>query len=260
MEIVNRYTFKINTVTSATTLNIPISLEAYPVDQAELIESQFVDNELAKSVNPIVDYESARFTPSDYNNIPISTIIYKLTLLTGDKYSDAGFSNSDFTYRRNVLKKSFLRLDFYDSPKLTSQNFLFSSTIYCRVLNDMFLTSNIKDTTTIPLQFKLEDPISNPSGVSEGFYLYDYKEDISLNAPKDVYMRATFNNAKDGKTYGFMITNTSQAINDLVNNIHTKYTLKLDNNGNYHYQLENDNHIIINNGIATINLYEIKVL
>ena len=57
-----------------------------------------------------------------------------------------------------------------------------------------------------------------------------------------------------------MVSETPQKIEDLVNNIFTKYTLKIIN-GKYFYQLENDKHITTSNdGVAIINLYEIKVL
>lgn len=260
MEIVNRYTFKLNTTSSATTFNIPINLDSYPVDQTDLIEKQFVDTEMVKAVNPIVDYETVRFSPINHESIELNGIIYKLNLLNGPYYSNAEFTVDDFIYRRNALKKSFLRLDFYDSPKLTNQNFLFSSTLFCRIVNDMFLNNIIKGVELIPLEFKLENPITTPGGISEGYYIYDYKTDVSINTPKEVYMRASFNNAKNGKTYNFMVSETPQKIEDLVNNIFTKYTLKIIN-GKYFYQLENDKHITTSNdGVAIINLYEIKVL
>jgi hypothetical protein len=261
MDIVHRYTFKLNDSTSASTINIPINLEAYPIDQSELIETTFVDIEMTKSINPIIDYEMVRFSPVDFNNNELITIIYKIILNNGGNYDNAWFENDDFYYRRNVLKKSFLKLDFYDSPILTSQNYLFSSTLYCRVLNDMYTTANkLKDVSIIPLEFKLDDPISIPSGVTEGYYIYDYKEDISYNTPKEIYMKCSFNNAKDGKTYNLMISNTPQTIDNLVNKLHIKYTLKIDINGKYYYQLDDVNNIILDNDSATINLYEIKVL
>lgn len=40
------------------------------------------------------------------------------------------FNNNDIKYQKNILKKSFLRLSFYDSPNPTTQNLLNYSTIF----------------------------------------------------------------------------------------------------------------------------------
>lgn len=57
-----------------------------------------------------------------------------------------GFTNNDVRYQKNRLKKSFLRLLFYDSTNQTNQNLLYTSTIfmdsgtlfgkYCRYIED----------------------------------------------------------------------------------------------------------------------------
>lgn len=47
-----------------------------------------------------------------------------------DLLSYLGFSDSDVKYRRNILKKSFLRLLFYDSDSPMSQNLLCYSTVF----------------------------------------------------------------------------------------------------------------------------------
>ena len=51
-----------------------------------------------------------------------------------DKQSDLltylNFSNNDVRYQKNVIKKSFLRLSFYDSPRQTDQHLLQFSTIF----------------------------------------------------------------------------------------------------------------------------------
>ena len=58
---VNRYNIRINKdQVTETTINIPINLVSIPVDQSELIESKFVEKELEKAVNEIIDYENVR--------------------------------------------------------------------------------------------------------------------------------------------------------------------------------------------------------
>ena len=252
---VNRYNFKLNTETTATTINIPISLEATPVDQSELIESEFVEKEIEKSVNPIIDYESIRLIPVDNSNIVLPSIVYSLNFISGSNYKDIGFTDSDLILRKNKFKRSFLQLDFYDSELSNSQNFLYRSTLYCRVTNDMFRDSKLRPTNELEVDFKLYNPITTPNGISEGYYLYNYKDEI----PKDIYMKATFNNAKTGVSHGFMTNNLVEDINYLVNKLHTKYILKRNSNG-YFYQLDSSatNINVDSSTGGTINLYEIE--
>jgi hypothetical protein len=253
---VNRYTLKINSTTSASTINIPINLEATPVDQSELIEREFVDKELEKAVNQIIDYESVRLTPVDSLNSLINRVVYNLTFNDGTTYGDLGFTQDDLKFRRNKFKRSFLQLDFYDSDNLSTQNFLYSATLFCRVTSEMFNTGNtLMSPNSIPVSFNLDNPIISPDGISEGYYLYDYKDEI----PKEIFMRATFNNAKTGISHKFMVVSTPQSIDNLVNNLHTKYILKEMGDG-FYYELDDSiSNISIINNIATISLYETNV-
>lgn len=47
-----------------------------------------------------------------------------------DLLSYLGFTNADVKYQKNKLKKSFLRLSYYDSPRVTSQNLIGYSTVF----------------------------------------------------------------------------------------------------------------------------------
>lgn len=257
---VNRYNIRINKdQVTETTINIPINLVSIPVDQSELIESKFVEKELEKAVNEIIDYENVRLLPIDDSGVILNGVNYNLTFLNGyTTYGAIGFVQDDLKLRKNNFKRSFLQLDFYDSPDLKSQNFLYSSILYCRVTDKMYnkTTNQLESVNSIDISFELSDPIKNPGGIAEGYYLYDYKSDI----PKEIYMRGTFNNAKTGLSHGFMIKKEKQNIEDLVNNIHTKYILKRNNEG-FYYQLDTTYpNIDIKNGIGTISLYEIQVL
>lgn len=112
----------LNETTTATTINIPINLEFQIVDNAELIESKFVDYEINKSVNPILDYEKVRFTPLNNENNQLKTITYNLSFLNFNNsllgptyYSNIGFVDDDIKFKRNVFKDSYLLLQYYDS-------------------------------------------------------------------------------------------------------------------------------------------------
>ena len=61
---VNRKKIRFDLVTSATTINVPIRLDFTPVDNSEMIEDKFVNDEVKKSINPITDYKKVRFKPA----------------------------------------------------------------------------------------------------------------------------------------------------------------------------------------------------
>lgn len=54
----------------------------------------------------------------------------QLTEYQSDLLSYLGFSNDDVKYQKSKLKKSFLRISFYDSDNIGNQNLLHSSTIF----------------------------------------------------------------------------------------------------------------------------------
>ena len=84
---VNRIKIRLNaTGDTAGVMNIPISLQSQPIGQAEIIEREFISKEIAKTINPIVDYEKTRFLPVvDVTSIApvvqLDTIEYNINLL-----------------------------------------------------------------------------------------------------------------------------------------------------------------------------------
>ncbi len=65
--------------TTASTINIPINMEYRMMDSTDLIKTKFVDVEVEKSINEIVDYETVRFLPSVGTNV-VNTVVYNLVL------------------------------------------------------------------------------------------------------------------------------------------------------------------------------------
>lgn len=256
MDAVKKYTIKLSDTISGTSLSIPIDLSFRYTDNTDLIDRDFVEPEVEKSVNEIIDYGTVRLSPVNYSYVDLTSVKYKLQFNgNGLNYTDIGFVNDDLKYRRNNFKRSFLQLDFYDSKSMSNQNYLYSSSIYCRVIPSMFDDrNNLLDVSVIPVEFILENPILNSNGISEGLYLYDYKTDI----PKDIYMRASFNNAKTGKTTIFMTTSAGKGITELQNYLYTTYSLKL-NSRRYVYQISGGD-ISYNNNDLTVNLYEANIV
>lgn len=115
----------------------------------------------------------------------------------------------------------------------------------------------VQDVNNIPLRFIVENPITTPKGFAEGYYVYHEK----THTPPSIYMRATFNNAKNGLSTDLITTNIPQDIDNVLNKLHMKYDLKFEDDI-YYYELdmEYSKNIKMNGKRLVIDLYEIQVL
>jgi len=238
--------FKINLATlasgtTATTINIPINMEYQVVDNAELVDRVFVDVETEKNINPIIDYEKIRFMPiglisqnSQVISVPIDKIIYKVTLIAGNTYGAIGFTDDDIKFRKENFRQSFLDLNFYDSDNPLSQNLVTNITLYSRLTqtdlvpmgSPIGVIGQPKPANQILITYTLESPLLNPRGFSEGYFLYDYKDELQIDGlPKYLYMRASFKNAKDGRTTNMMVKTAAQPIDTLIHELYTRFIL-----------------------------------
>lgn len=158
-----------------------------------------------------------------------------------DLLSYLGFNNNDVRFQKNRLTKSFIRLLFYDSPKTSQQNLLYTSTVYFNT-NELFAkymrqaetspysyTREDDDTVLMGLtgidvsrepygfdsdtdsedlrlssQIRLKDKISS-KGSSDGFYMYLWKESDNGTEAQDIYLKVEFNHAGYGRTIPFMM-------------------------------------------------------
>lgn len=162
--------------------------------------------------------------------------------ITKDNLSDLltflGFINNDVHYQKNRLKKSFLRLMFYDSTNPANQNMLGYSTIffdtgdlfakYIRYVEEKGYTAVNADKD----EYGVYKPSPNKTGIrvdreswdnntrlgsqlvvknknlskasSEGFYIYIWKDNEAA-LPQDLYMKVEFNHAGYGRTIPFMM-------------------------------------------------------
>ena len=278
----NKYNIKISALSGVTDtyFNIPINLTPRTTDQAELVDRKFLDVEVEKAINPIQDYEKVRFTPiyfPDPTDISthraIDKIIYNVKFLnttgfptTPTMYSDIGVNNDDIRFGKNRFEDSFLNLSFYDSNRATNQRLLSFINIFPRITTtEIQLTGPQaglpKPANQIPVRFMLSDPIENPEGFAEGFYIYNFKDEVTASLPKELYMRATFNNAANGSITNMMTESVPYFIDDLVHKLYTRYVLYRDDTG-YFYVLDetySNNITRIGNSI-TIDIYEIQAL
>lgn len=278
---VNKLKINIRDLNNQTYVKIPLDLEFNHFDQYEVLARDFISEEVNKSINPIIDYEKFRFTPINNNGADLETIKYQLNFLNNTNsynpnsfFSDLGFNNDDIKFRKNNFTKSFLRLNFYDSDIATNQRLISFLTIYCRVTKNDIINSGFGINLPLPVNsfkvnFKLNNPVKLPDGFSEGYYIYHYKDEVSFEVPKVLYMRAEFNNAKNGEVMPFMTTNLPQNISNLNNVIYTKYNL-IRNETGFYYNLDNSYSSNVyyssftSNGVindeCVVNLYEMQVI
>ncbi len=280
--------YQINTTdisgTTATTYNIPITLEYQLVDNAELVERLFVTKEIEKAVNPILDYDKVRFLPVNSASTGTQFVTYSVnfldeakSMLTPTYYSNIGFEDFDIKAKKNSFKESYLNLSFYDTPNPLIQVLIGEIDLYSSLsIGDYYpigtpppnISGQVKPANEIPVRFILTNPLTKRDGTFEGYHLYAYKDEYTLNAPpKSLYMKATYMNAKTGKSINLMTESAIYPINQLINKLYTKYNLYRDITGfYYHVDTTYSNNVVytpnLNSELVNlkIELYQIQVI
>jgi hypothetical protein len=263
-------------------------MEYQIVDNSELIERLFVEAEEQKAVNTILNYDKVRFVPLDKTGKQITHITYNLNFLDASNnmqiptyYSNVDindpFNNEDIKFERNNFKNSYVKLSFYDSDNAMIQNMVTELDIYSFLTDSdrygplnppppPIIAGTPLPANLIPVRFYLSNPYFIYKGYYDGFYLYNYKDEYVINAPKYLYMKGTYYNAKSGKITNLMTENTKTSIDRLVNKLYTRYKLYRDTTGFYYvvddtYSTNVSYSQTTNNTSTsdiTINLYQIQ--
>ena len=208
-----------------------------------LVENESFWNCIEKDDNDkarVVKVETNDLTADDMSDV----VEDETKGLTADDMSDLlsflGFTNNDVHYQKNKLKKSFLRLMYYDSMNPGNQNMIGYSTIFFDT-GEMFskYVKYIEDENTKYTainadkeKYGVYNPVPNKNGIrvdreswdeekrlssqlvvksknlskasSEGFYIYIWK-DNEMAYPQDLYVKVEFNHAGYGRTIPFMM-------------------------------------------------------
>lgn len=285
---VNKYKINLNTIdtgSTATTINVPINMTFQIVDQSEIIERVFVDKEVEKAINPILDYEKVRFLPLDLFNNHVDKVTYTLDISGATNYGALGFTDDDIKFEKNNFKETFLSLDFYDTDNPLTQRLIFNISLFSEIKKSDLLPDiatqiinygvvkgipgQPKPANDIALTYVLESPLLNPRGFAEGYHLYDYKDELKIGDSKYLYMRGSFKNAKSGKSTNLMVKNAADTIDNLVHLLYTRYLLKRTNTG-FYYEIDDTyhgltamtgtNNVTYGSNTVEIKLYQIKAL
>lgn len=227
----------------------------------------YIEETINENINDIVDMEKQIFIPKlekmgpncVVNDIKINVNIrerkngWNSTLIENTWYNgekdgktkitDIGFSVDDIKYQKSALKKSFLRLSFYDTPNRGNQKLLYYSTIFLdsnKIFSDYFTKGEISD-----LEFTIKNCFDYFS-CSEGYYLYLFPKIAKKDIPTTIYMKIEFNHAKYGKTIplvlpsdddyknGYNNENTvgTSAMKKLFNDLYIKVNIMYDSKNN----------------------------
>ena len=219
-------------------------------------------------------------TPTPSNLALINGTITKSSVKKKSKFwSNIGFDYNDFLFKKKSFTKSFLRLDFYDSDIATNQNFISFITLYPKFSSIDIAAAgqgNVPNPTTYQLDFELTNTLLDRNGNGEGFSLYHFKDEIFPDPlpPKNLYMRAKFNNAKTGISTGLMSSNSfNLPIDELMmttmnltgtsvkNNLYTRYILTRGADG-YFYEIDKNysSNVTTSSTKYNVELYEISTM
>ena len=296
MMFVNRRKIRLDTLTTATTIDIPLSIDVIPSDNTDLVKSRFVDGEVENAINPIIDYKKVRFKPAvvknnDWTIVP--EIKIKLEFFNKDEvpkysgfYSSLGFTSDDLFCRANRVMKSFLTLNYYKSTNPTDNLLLTTSNIFTQIGDDQKDEfGNVLKNNECPISFELGDPTLKPEMVHEGFHIYWYEELIKTSPNNEYvfYLSPTYQNADNGEVS--VMTPVKSLLNDehkaIINTRdlggedgtqYLKVTLKYDEtDGNFMYTISelNQKQLVSNGGgidwnndesnhIPTLTLYQLQ--
>lgn len=282
----NKYTLNLQNFNTGTTeqyISVPMGTQFQIVDNDELINRVFVKTEAQNAVNKILDYDRVRYMPITPNNDLVTSITYDLSLFDINNvyttnYGGIGFQYDDVKFRKNSFTKTFLRLSIFDSDDAMTENLVGFITLFSKLRTIDLLPSSggsiaglPKPINNIPINYTLENPIVNRRGFAEGFHLYYYRDVLNIGDSKYLYMKASFSNAKTGKSNNLMVKNTPQSIEDLVNELYIRiiisrtttgyyYTFDETYQGNQNLPPNTPNNITFIGTNVNVTLYEVDAL
>lgn len=260
----------------------------------EYYNNFYVDEKKKKCINKPIDMEKQIFVPRlnvEYNysknNTIVNEINFKIKLrerknekdwreniISSGAYNNTnpsllteiGFTEDDIKYQKNSLKKSFLRLSFFDKPNRGSQSLLYYSTIFFNT--NIFFSDYVTNNKINECEFSIKN-IFDYFNCSEGYYLYLFPSLCKNDIPTTIYMKAEFNHAKYGKIIplvlptnenyktGYIHENYEDGINNLFNDMYIKVNIMYDTKINkYVWFFENKNVSFYNDKKIEMILFE----
>ena len=164
-----------------------------------------------------------------WNGIPLNSRASEVRFVVPDLLGHLNFNDDDVRYQKMKLKKSFIRLSFYDSDNPLTQQLLYYSTIFLdtgeifgkfvknRANNKWFgvYTEGNTEDERLGVTVSVKDKYNSEKS-SEGFYLYLFNSEVTKENPtKNIYMKVEFNHAGYGRTLPFTKPNLETGDSDM---------------------------------------------
>ena len=247
---VNRYKIRVNS--DQQKIIVPIGLDFDDAGREDLIKT-YEDDVLNKVIGKAKDYEVTRYIPNDNMDPALGTpdpappVYYKFyfhdpTLgaptnpasyftFSGppneSAYETQGFTRMDMHQNTKSFKKSFFKLDFYDTPNRSDQTLYMSL-----ILNSTMSLKKIMDTVDFDNDGIPDPPVTDPfdptiividtrrdvpipeyvlTNRDEGYYLHWLKSTKLIDINK-FYMSAKFYNGLTGKVVKFTNQNPASLL------------------------------------------------
>lgn len=211
---------------------------------------------------------------NDNKNVELSDMLYYL-----------GFTDNDVKNQKSKLKKSFLRLSFYDDTDPLTQKLLYYSTVYVDTgelfgkyvkarekliksgytIPDVVLESSAIPENRLDARFVIKDEF-NTEKSSEGFNIYYFPSDVlesmqTENSGKTIYMKVEFNHAGFGRTIPFIHAEdlSGLSLSNYKERLYIPLKLKYIDNKYIYEIIDGENlkpSVEINDSIITFNLFE----
>ena len=252
---------------SGNTINIPICMDFTPIDNSELVETKFVEDEIEKAINPIVDYKKIIFKPADNDWNIINEFEYIFNFFEPtlpslgtvpsqslpqyvNNYSPLGFLFDDIFCNTERFVNSFLRITLHDTPNTSNNNVLGFVDVYTQTgKNQRDVYGFVLPLNQCPASMTVGDPVLKPETIHEGYHMYWFKDvvDESPNGEYTVYASTSFNNAKNGVSMAMYTTPNLTPTDIQINNINNStgpFWMKIvfkNDNGVYKYRFEPNN-------------------
>jgi hypothetical protein len=230
--LVNKY--KILVSDTEKNLTIPFSMNLDLLGRGDTIDEyqeKVIDDVAAKPI----DYETTRFSckPNTNGN---TSITYTFNFSGTNEYEnsyvvDGKFNAYQIFYNTAPIRKSFFKLDFYDSADPTKQRIYFSLILAPR---QTVQTEN-KTYNNVNYNIKIPKFILDHVGEKEGYYIYFF-ENVLVTELRTFYMKVKFFSGLDGQYTIFSSSPQSNYTNPFnVPNSVFYYELNLDYSDRTYY-------------------------
>ena len=254
MDVSNKYYFTVPN--NGKSLDIPIEIKWDFYGRDDSIEI-WEEDAVKEVIGSPKDFEILRFAHDSYGQEEQTELNYTFYFDDGNgswqsTYLNAGFTGDEVFYKSKSFKKSFFKLDFYDTNQTVTQTNYFTVILPTSIgeIENITLSTLLGNVDIRKPDFKL-DYVSQ----KEGFFLYwlRYTDFLDIST---FYMTAKFFNAKQGEFVKMVNSDPTilpdPTIFDPSKYFYYKVTLDTTNKT---YQIFDNNNVRIGEG-TPINWYQ----